>query len=179
MCIIRNWTTRIKSGAFEQKLFYNTKPDMMNDVHLCYNGNIAATTWTYNNQLNGYSYNYDRLNRYTGGYAYVNSEMQVDYQFSEQFWYDKMGNIRSLWRGDNQDITDALHLTYNGNQVTNIRDAGISQGLYNTKEYQDKSKNDYNTSVIEMAYDGNGNLTKDLDRDIVTIRYNLLNLRLC
>jgi len=27
-----------------------------------------------------------------------------------------------------------------------------------------------------MAYDPNGNLTKDLDRDIVTIRYNLLNL---
>lgn len=27
-----------------------------------------------------------------------------------------------------------------------------------------------------MAYDVNGNLTKDLDRDIVTIRYNLLNL---
>jgi RHS repeat-associated protein len=27
-----------------------------------------------------------------------------------------------------------------------------------------------------MAYDSNGNLTKDLDRDIVTIKYNLLNL---
>jgi RHS repeat-associated protein len=27
-----------------------------------------------------------------------------------------------------------------------------------------------------MAYDTNGNLTKDLDRDIVTIKYNLLNL---
>jgi RHS repeat-associated protein len=28
----------------------------------------------------------------------------------------------------------------------------------------------------KMAYDVNGNLTKDLDRDIVTIKYNLLNL---
>ena len=27
-----------------------------------------------------------------------------------------------------------------------------------------------------MSYDVNGNLTKDLDRDIVTIKYNLLNL---
>ena len=27
-----------------------------------------------------------------------------------------------------------------------------------------------------MSYDANGNLTKDLDRDIVTIKYNLLNL---
>jgi len=43
--------------------------------------------------------------------------------------------------------------------------------LYSVKEYQNKA----NTSN-EMSYDKNGNLIKDLDRDIVTIRYNVLNL---
>jgi hypothetical protein len=30
--------------------------------------------------------------------------------------------------------------------------------------------------VDELSYDKNGNVIKDLDRDIVTIRYNVLNL---
>jgi len=45
-----------------------------------------------------------------------------------------------------------------------------------TKEYQDKAQNASNTSVEEMSYDANGNMIMDLDRDIVTIKYNLLNL---
>jgi len=57
-----------------------------------------------------------------------------------------------------------------------VKDNGISQHLYNIKEYQDKADNGDNTSVVEFKYDKNGNMTTDLDRDIVTIRYNILNL---
>ena len=47
---------------------------------------------------------------------------------------------------------------------------------HSIKEYQDKAQNGNNYSVIEMTYDANGNLIKDLDRDIYTIKYNILNL---
>jgi len=62
-------------------------------------------------------------------------------------------------------------MTYNGNQVTSVTDASGSQNLYNTKEYYNKKD-----SLNEMSYDNNGNMIKDLDREIVTIRYNILNL---
>ena len=39
------------------------------------------------------------------------------------------------------------------------------------KEYRD-----YNHDGLDYFYDSNGNMTADLDRDIVAIRYNLLNL---
>jgi len=57
-----------------------------------------------------------------------------------------------------------------------VNDAYASRNQLSIKEYQDKAQNGYNYSVVEMTYDANGNLIKDLDRDIVTIRYNLLNL---
>lgn len=47
-----------------------------------------------------------------------------------------------------------------------------TQGLNDTKEYQDISK----ATSGEFAYDVNGNMIKDLDRDIYTIKYNVLNL---
>ena len=177
---IRNWSTRITSGTgsnkFEEKLYYNTKPNYMTEATPCFNGNISASTWTYNNNIKAYQYNYDNLNRYTGGYSYSNSQIQVDYQMSESFVYDKQGNIKNLNRFGNEDLIDQLTLTYNGNQLKNVYDEYGSRNQYNVKEYQDKAQNGYNTSIVEMAYDANGNLIKDLDREIVTIRYNLLNL---
>jgi RHS repeat-associated protein len=95
----------------------------------------------------------------------------ADYQMSESFAYDKQGNITYLSRWDNQDTMDQLQLTYNGNQLKKVTDNGFSQNLYSTKEYLDKAN-----LATEFYYDANGNLTADLDRDIVTIKYNLLNL---
>lgn len=63
-------------------------------------------------------------------------------------------------------------MTYKGNQIKSITDAYTSQGQYLVKEYLDKAGN----SLNEMSYDANGNMTKNLDSDIVTIRYNGLNL---
>ncbi|WP_243349867.1 RHS repeat domain-containing protein [Parabacteroides sp. FAFU027] len=58
------------------------------------------------------------------------------------------------------------------NQIDWITDARGTQALNNTKEYQDISK----ATSGEFAYDANGNMTKDLDRNIVAFRYNVLNL---
>jgi len=142
-------------------------------VTACYNGNIAANTWTYNGSVKGYYYTYDELNRLKSGSTYQNADIGNSYGANETFWYDKMGNITYLNRskvGSSQNI-DALSMQYKGNQVTKVWDDAGSQNSYTIKEYQNKSN-----ATIEMTYDANGNQIKDLDRDIVTIRYNLLNL---
>ncbi len=168
---IRNWLTRIKSGNYEQNYYYNKKFPYHTDGLVSYNGNISATTWTYDGTVNGYHYQHDAYNRLGGTYAVLNSQLDVDYRMSEQFYYDKHGNIVSLIRGDNRDTMDQLTFSYNGNQLKKVTDRGISQYLSSIKEYQDLSNKE-----TEFYYDANGNMIEDSDRRIVTIQYNLLNL---
>jgi len=176
---IRNWSTKISSGTintssmFIEELFYNTNPLNSN---FCYNGNISYSTWTYGAVNKGYAYTYDNLNRLQESSFKQGTSTQADGNFDELFTFDKHGNIKTLKRKKDNLLIDNLTLNYiqggkPGNQVQAIIDAGGSQNLYATKEYQNKSNISY-----EFNYDQNGNMTKDLDRDIVTIRYNLLNL---
>ena len=171
---IRNWPTKITSGTFEENLYYNTKPSNIDQATPIYNGNICYSSWTYNGSARGYEYNYDELNRFTGGYAFINNEMQDSYQYSEWFNYNKMGNITYLNRNTFDDTIDQLNFNYNGNQISSITDAWSGRNQNDIKEYQDI--NDATVIPEEFIYDANGNLTTDLDRDIVTIRYNILNL---
>ena len=69
-------------------------------------------------------------------------------------------------------LIDNLTLEYTGNQLKYVNDNGIQQNIYGLKDYQNLST----ATSDEFVYDANGNMTKDLDRDIVTIKYNLLNL---
>jgi len=170
---IRNWTTKINSGTFEENLYYNTNPISTTP---CFNGNLSYSTWTYNGTTNGYSYSYDNLNRLLSAAFKQGTSSLPNNSFDESFTYDKMGNILTLQRKSNNILVDDLTLHYaNGglsNQLDWVTDAKGTQGLSDTKEYQDISKATSN----EFAYDANGNMTKDLDRNIVTIRYNSLNL---
>jgi RHS repeat-associated protein len=165
---IRNQPTKLTSGEFEQHLYYNT--NLPNGATALYNGNIAASTWTYDGTTRGYNYIYDALNRlYSARFKRGDSEL-YDGDMGELFIYDKQGNIQNLYRANVNDF-DALIMTYNGNQLISVYDDEGSQNLYNLKEYHDR-----NRAGNDFAYDANGNMTKDLDRKIVTITYNLLNL---
>lgn len=169
---IRNWTTRISSGTFEEKLYYNNC-DLSISFIPYFNGNIALSTWTYGSVKNAYAYNYDALNRLNradgyqvlGYFPFASGNM-------EEFTYDKQGNILSLNRQKGTTYIDRLQLYYKGNQLDYVNDQSGSQNMVSVKEYQNKSISTSN----EFAYDANGNMEKDLDRDIVTIRYNILNL---
>jgi len=171
---IRNWPTKITSGTFEENLYYNS--NLPSGATANYNGNIAYSTWTYNGVNKGYAYVYDDLNRLTSANFKQESSSQGNDSFNESFTFDKMGNILTLQRKSNNTLVDDLTLHYaNGeksNQIDWITDAQGTQALNNTKEYQDISK----ATSGEFAYDVNGNMTKDLDRNIVAIQYNVLNL---
>jgi RHS repeat-associated protein len=171
---IRNWTTKIKSGTFEENLFYDTNPLNSN---VCYNGNISYCTWTYGTVNKGYAYTYDDLNRMTLASFKQGTSSQTDGSFNELFTFDKQGNILTLQRKKDNSLIDNLTMNYTlggikSNQLQSVDDAAGSQNLYDTKEYNNKS----NASSNEFSYDLNGNMIKDLDRDIVAIRYNILNL---
>ena len=167
---IRNQITQIKSSNYEQKYYYNQTCPIGNGTAMpTYSGNISATTWTYENQVNGYMYYYDKLNRLKSTYSIINGEWG-DYYYSENFTYDAHGNIATFNRWDDYDVIDNLYLTYNGNQLMRAEDT------WETFNYEAKEYHNNNTSSDDFAYDANGNMIYDKDRGIAAIRYNLLNL---
>ena len=169
---IRNQVTQIKSSGYEQKYYYNQScPSAEGHSGELYNGNISATTWTYGNKINGYTYTYDNMNRLSSTYSILNNSLNIDYLYSEKFGYDPHGNITSIERWDDNDAMDVLGFTYVGNQLQSIDDREVEAYYYDAKHYHDNSN-----STNDFAYDANGNMIYDQDRGIAAIRYNLLNL---
>ena len=169
---IRNQVTQIKSSSYEQKYYYNQPcPNAGWFSLVSYNGNISATTWTYGNNINGYTFDYDKMNRLKSTYSILDGLLNVDNLYSENFNYDLHGNITRLDRWDEDSKMDFLTFTYDGNQLQSIDDSGVEAYRYDAKHYHDN-----NATSTDYAYDANGNLIYDQDRGIAAIRYNLLNL---
>lgn len=85
-----------------------------------------------------------------------------------------MGNITSLSRNgllDNGDygLIDDLTLCYDGNQLMAVSDAGDDPTYNNAWHFMDGAD-----AATEYEYDANGNITKDLNRNILSIQYNSL-----
>ncbi|MCX8532073.1 RHS repeat-associated core domain-containing protein [Chryseobacterium luquanense] len=146
-----------------------------------YNGNIAEISWKTlteeNEPLKRYGYVYDNLNRLNAGF-YQKAGAENAQEYYERLEYDLNGNITRLQRseglapGSNTAMRiDNLKYDYMGNRLTKVTEEqiGNSNGYpylasHNTIEY------DNNLS------DGNGNMTKHLDKGINAIIYNYLNL---
>jgi len=162
-----------------------------------YNGNIEGMVWKSkgDGEKRKYDFTYDFTNRltgadfnqYTGGS--FNKTAQVDFSVSN-LAYDANGNILSMHQKGllltSSNYIDQLSYNYydNGNRLKNVIDASNNP---NTK------LGDFRTSIlhpdaaaktsstIDYTYDANGNLKKDLNKDIGTaisedIIYNDLNL---
>ena len=172
---LRSWLTGISGTCFTQNLYYNTGVGTAK-----YNGNISSMTWKSGNEstVRGYKFTYDGLDRMLNAtYGETASISTNANRFSENVTgYDKNGNIKGLQRygqlsSTSYGLIDNLTLTLNGNQLSCVEDA-VSTAAYGT-----------NTAFVngasvagEYAYDANGNLTKDLNKGITDIQYNVLNL---
>lgn len=139
-----------------------------------YNGNISQMVWksAHNNTKKSYLYTYDDLNRFTKASYGEGSGLTSNTSFfnTEVTGYDHNGNISGIKRtGQSNGFIDSLNYDYgidNGNQLMKIHDASnISQGFVNGTNTGD-----------DYAYDDNGNLTKDLNKNISLIEYNHLDL---
>ena len=172
---LRSWLTGISGTCFTQNVYYNTGVGTAK-----YNGNISSMTWKSGNEstVRGYKFTYDGLDRMLNAtYGETASISTNANRFSENVTgYDKNGNIKSLQRYGQTGtsaygLIDNLTYTLTGNQLSRVDDA-VSTVAYGT-----------NTAFVngasaagEYAYDVNGNLTKDLNKGITDIQYNVLNL---
>jgi len=71
------------------------------------------------------------------------------------------------------DPIDQLTYSYTGNQLLAVDDAVTTNNL---NDFFDHGHYYYITRTPEFLYDANGNLTQDLNKEIVNITYNELNL---
>ena len=172
---IRDWVTGISGDKFSQSLYYT---DGVGTPY--YNGNISGMTWKSGNEsaTRGYKFAYDGLDRLTSAtYGEGTSISGNANRFTEKVTsYDKNGNIKALQRygqtsASGYGLIDNLTYTLNGNQLSRVDDA-VGTAEYNGGfEFRDAVQ-----QADEYAYDANGNLTKDLNRNISNIEYNFLNL---
>ncbi|OOQ57423.1 DUF6443 domain-containing protein [Mucilaginibacter pedocola] len=140
-----------------------------------YNGNISSVTWKMG-QVGGvtplaqsYSYQYDYLSRLTAG---VSTEGTAkDGFYNEYLRYDKGGNITSLGRYDKQNgvktrIDSLTYVYYTFKKLSQVND-----NTGNTAGFNDRTQ-----TADEYSYDLNGNMRRDLNKNISSITYNVLNL---
>ncbi len=168
------------------------------------NGNISGTKWRSkgDGQQRAYGFGYDPLNRLLyadfNQYSGSNWDKSAGIDFSSMMGngtdpstaYDENGNIRAMWQmgwklgGSN--AIDSLNYTYysNSNKLKNVID-GRNDPLTTMGDFRTSSLSPYatgkTTADSDYVYDPNGNMTRDLNKDIGSqtadgIIYNHLNL---
>lgn len=194
---IRGWLTSINNPAlvsstgdlFGMNLYYNTTTQGLNNQAL-YSGNISATEWQ-TVQATGtttpntagpkaYVYTYDLLSRLTNSTfsEYTSGTWQQTSKFDERIKsYDLNGNIQGLERKGSfsnwsTGIIDNLTYKYFGNQLISVDDAILTDNGY---DFYDNGHY-LNGTLREYDYDANGNITKDVNKGIIGLTYNHLNL---
>jgi RHS repeat-associated protein len=163
-----------------------------------YNGNVEGTVWkSYGDgEKRKYDFTYDAANRILSAdfnqftSSSFNKTAGVDFSLSGMS-YDPNGNILSMkQRGmkvGGSSTIDSLNYNYvsGSNRLLNVidgaNDAQTILGDFRTSTLHPASGSK-NSSTVDYSYDYNGNVVKDLNKDIVTyagsngIIYNHLNL---
>ncbi|HXB36050.1 MAG TPA: DUF6443 domain-containing protein [Puia sp.] len=161
-----------------------------------YNGNVAGTIWKNagDQQVKRYDFTYDAPNRmmaanfteYTGGAFNTSAGLNSSTTVSG---YDANGNILGVttmgWKAGTSTTIDALTYNYvaNSNQLLNVVDAVNDQNTtlgdfhYSPTYTTQLGGGGKTSSTVDYAYDNNGNITQDKNKDIQTMSYDYeLNL---
>ncbi|MBT1695342.1 hypothetical protein KK083_00550 [Fulvivirgaceae bacterium PWU4] len=190
---IRGWLTGINTTTpqtddpadyFSASLGYESSLGSGNTTRA--DGLLSAIHWKsdLDPKKESYNFQYDKLGRLTQANYKAQNDVgnwneKIDLYSENNISYDKNGNIQTLDRFgvaavvDGYEIADridALSYTYptNSNQLGSVTD--------NATNNADDGFGDGNTGTADYEYDANGNLTKDLNKEIESITYNLLNL---
>jgi len=170
---------------FGIELMYNTADVALGNTAY-YNGNISALKWKGMGGGSGtadqrsYKYNYDKSDRLKDatfqayGSGAWNKEANT---LNENMTYDVNGNVATLTRKQNQrglsgltvtstaQAIDNLSYTYTtGNQISKVEDSGTTAGF----------NNGVVNGTTEYTYATDGSLTKDDNKGISAIAYNIL-----
>ena len=191
---MHGWLRSIRSSKwFEQNLYRETEGQYPR-----YNGNISAMSWkTDNGWLRRFDYQYNDMNWLTHAdfsyyritnaspglpptltlIPYVGSDNE---DYTSMYYYDKNGNLTGAYRQgyltnsedeDNYDTMDDYNVEYYGNQKRSVNGQGYGTPCYyGSSAFIDGMPDGDN----EYAYNGNGAMTKDLNKGITNISYDLL-----
>ncbi len=141
-----------------------------------YGGNIGQMLWktmgfSGNENQQSYDYTYDNLNRLKR--ATYNSVGKANHfnldGDNNGIRYDLNGNIKNLQRHYEGTLIDNLSFSHFGNRITSAGDAALDTGQGFVEASNGLVANEY-------EYDANGNITKDDNKGLTTIDYNILNL---
>ena len=194
---VRGWLNSINNpenlgnNLFAMKLGYNTLVNNSVSANPNFNGNISSILWSSarDNIQRMYGFKYDGVNRLKKA-AYSDNDISTNQNYDEGISsfipngidYDYNGNILKLTRngliGNNIfGLMDRLTYSYEGNQLLKVEDPITLANTINDQEF--KNGNNLGDDYI---YDVNGNMTRDLNKQIITssgaagITYNHLNL---
>ena len=166
---VRSWQKEVESGLHSYHLYYNESSTPR------YNGDISSMDW-FKGNVGKYNFHYDGVGRLEKA-EYKTYDGSENSRFNTSYEYDRMGNIISLTRKGLLDdgeygLVDNLVLEYDGNRLvcaTDISGEGpLYKGAFHFRDGSDEA--------FEYSYDRNGNMTKDLNKEICKIEYNVLNL---
>lgn len=178
---VRGQLTSATNQLTEQHIYYNTYYKGQNT--LAYNGDISAYEWKgYKDgewDTESYSYDYDNQNRLSSAYSLSQngSEKAMLGQHDTHYEYDLMGNITNItrkgvnWDDEEEGYRDDATLEYDGNQLVHISNKGYKDSSSDTQIADREYSN-----ATEFQYDANGNMTRNLNKGILKIKYNVLNL---
>ncbi|NRR91374.1 RHS repeat-associated core domain-containing protein [Winogradskyella undariae] len=179
---IRGWLKTINKDNLSDNDLFDFELRYNNPITgtALFNGNISETYWQTANDNNtrSYEYYYDALNRikkanYIGDYALVSYPVEIEDYSLNSVSYDKNGNILKLSRTGLDEVNGTIglidKLIYNyapmSNQLIGVYDSATKDGF-----------KDNDSEEIDYLYDINGNMTQDLNKGIIDIAYNHLNL---
>lgn len=179
---VRGQLTSAINPLTEQHIYYNTLYHGGQNI-LAYNGNISVYEWkgckNGKFETESYSYEYDAANRLRSAYSISQSgsEKALFGLHDTHYDYDLMGNITNITRkGINIDeeeygYRDDASLEYDGNQLSHV----VNKGYKDSSSDTQIADREYSNSA-EYKYDANGNMTRNLNKGILKVVYNVLNL---
>ena len=168
---IRSWLTSISGSKFSQALHYE---DGTGTPY--HNGNLSSMTWKAGEEAvtRGYRFAYDGLDRLTSATYGEGSAISANAdRFTEKVTaYDLNGNILALQRygrtgADSYGLVDDLTIMLDGDRLDRVDDAAGTNAYGGGFEFRDGTRQDK-----EYAYDHNGNLAKDLNKNVLSVEYN-------
>ena len=179
---VRGQQTSVTNKLTDQHVYYN-QPYPNGQNTLAYNGNVSAFEWKSKKdgewKTESYSYEYDTENRLSSAYS-MSLDNSGDISLGKHdthYEYDSMGNITGIVRkGVNYDdgeegYRDNATLEYDGNQLVHVSNDGFKDSSRDTQI----SDREYD-NIAEFGYDANGNMTRNLNKGILKVTYNVLNL---
>ena len=170
---VRSWLREIGGPLFSETLHYDDqRAGVLPATPVRYGGGVSSMEWRASGDsgMRSYDYSYDGLGRLVSADYGEGGVRRIGYGTS--YSYDVMGNVLSLCReGDlslsRKGIVDNLTMTYDGSRLLSVSDSALVPSVEGSGDFRDGAQ-----MAVEYTYDGNGNMTSDLNRGISSVTYN-------